>query len=332
MTNPFDADNTHSSDLDLDLLIDQYGGEVDSQFAKSSMMREFVKVRSVIGTDTIVNDRVGRTTLQALKAGVRPDATPTPFGKVSLTIDTVILARDNRSLLRDLQTHFDARMELAQDHGKQLAKLFDEAFLIQNVKGAGLGAPSGSYEDGSVSVGLNGAFGAGKSITLGAAGDELDPDKLEAAIHDIVTEMLEADIDVNEIVVFVRPKTYQVLLNNDKLVHKDYSTGNGEFANAKIDTIAGARIVMTARLANAPITGHLLSTAANGNAYDVTAEEARCVATIMHPKSLFAGETIPMTSKIWFSDEEKQWFIDSWMSFAVTVNRADVCGRVLKHA
>lgn len=332
-TNPFDADNASSSDLDLDLLIDQYGGEVESQFAKASIMRAYAKIRPVRGTDTIVNNRVGKTSLQALVPGVRPDATPTSYGKVQLTVDTVILARARFTMLNEFQTHFDKRMEVAEDHGKELGKFFDEAFLIQTIKGAGQSAPSGTYEDGSASgAGLDGAFGAGHSTTLALAGDEFDPDKMEKAVHDIITAMEERDIDVSELVVFVRPTVYQVLLENDKLLDIQFSSGNGDFAKATITTIAGARIVKTARIPTAVITGHKLSNAGNSNAYDVNSTEARTVAVIMHPKSLLAGETIPLTSKVFWSDLEVQWFVDSYLAFAVTVNRPDVCGRVLKAA
>lgn len=321
----FSSDSNHLSDVGVDLLIEQYGGEVESQFAKTSIMRSFAKVRPVRGTDTITNNRVGRTTLQAIVPGVRPDATPTTFGRVQLTVDTVILARDNRSLLNELQTHFDARMELAQDHAKELGKFFDQAFIILAIKGAGQSAPTGS-----AGASFNGAFGAGKSVTLASGGDELDPDKLYTAIASLITQMQEEDIDVDELVVMVRPTQYEVLLNNDKLISKFFSDGNGNFAKGEIQTIKGARIVETARIPNAAITGHKLSNAHNGNAYDVSSTEAKSVAVILHPKSLLAGETIPLTSDIWFNREEKQWFIDSFLAFGVTVNRPDVCGRVLK--
>lgn len=312
--------SAHLSDVSTDLLLDQYAGEVESQFAKSSIMRQFVKIRPVKGTDTLVNNRVGKTSLIKLTPGVRPDAAATPFGKVSLTVDTVVIARDNRSMLNELQSHFDARMELAQDHGKQIAKFFDEAFIIQAIKGAGQSAPSG----------LNGAIGAGKSTTLSSAGDELDPDKLYTAIAGIIVNMEEEDIDTNELVLLVRPRQYEVLKNNNKLVSRDYSEGNGDFSKGMVYELNGVRIVKTARIPTAAITGHLLSNAANSNAYNVSSTEAKSVAIILHPKSLFAGETIPLQSDIWFSKEEKQWFIDSFLAFAVTVNRPDVCGRVLK--
>lgn len=317
------TDSSHLSDVDVSLLLDEYGGEVESQFAKDSIMRQFFKVRPVRGTDTIVNNRVGRTELVALVPGVRPNANSTGFGKVSLTVDTVILARDNRSMLNEFQTHFDARMELAQDHAKELAKFFDEAFIIQAIKGSRQAAPS--------FTGANGAFGAGKNVELLQAGDEDDPDLLYAAIVDVMVQMEEEDIPVDEMVVLVRPATFQVLLNNQKLLSRDFAAGNGDYAKGQIYEINGARIVKTARIPTAAITNHKLSNANNGNAFNLTAEEADAVAIIMHPKSLLAGETIPLQSDIWFDRIEKQWFIDSFVAFSVTVNRPDVCGTVNKY-
>jgi len=313
------------SDLPTDLMIDEYGGEVESQFAKSSIMRGYVKIRPVRGTDTIVNNRVGKTTLKKLTPGVRPPAETTPFGKVTLTVDTVVLARDNRSMLNEFQTHFDARMELGQDHGKEIGKFFDQAFIIMGIKGSKAAAPVlGDGDPAKQSI------GAGKNITLAVAGDEDDPDKLAQAITDIIVQMEEEEIPVEELVCFVRPTRFQVLLNNNKLLSRDFAAGNGDFAKGILYEINGCRIVKTARIPEAAIVGHLLSNADNSNAYDLSATEAKAVAVIIHPKSMLAGETIPLQSDVWFSKEEKQWFIDSFLAFGVTVNRPDVCGGVFK--
>lgn len=316
------------SDVPVDLMIDEYGGEVESQFAKRSIMREFIRVRPVRNTDTIVNNRVGRTTLQKLTPGVRPPANQTPFGKVTLTVDTVVLARDQRSMLNEFQTHFDARMELAEDHGKEVSKLFDQAFLIMAIKGALAPAPVlGNGDPAKQSI------GAGKAITLTAAGDEDDPDKLAQAITDIVTQMEEEEIDVEDLVVFVRPTRFQTLVNNNKLLSRDYNSGsNGEFSKGTIYEINGARIVKTPRIPETVIEGHPMSNDTNGYAYDLSGVQANAVAVILHPKSLMAGETIPLSSDVYFDKLEKSWFIDSWLAFAVTVNRPDCCGAVFKAA
>lgn len=313
------------SDLPNDLMIEQYGGSVESQFKKSSIMRNFVNIRPVRGTDTITNNRVGRTTLKKLTPGVRPPADNTPFGRVQLVVDTVVLARDMRSMLNEFQTHFDARMELGQDHGKEISYFFDQAFLIMAIKGALAAAPvlgDGAPEKQSI--------GAGKNITLDTIGDENDPDLLAQAIIDLLVQMEEEEIPTEEVIVFVRPTHFQVLLNNNKLMSRDFAAGNGDYAKGIIYEINGAPIVKTARIPNAEIVNHYLSNADNGNAYDILGTQANAVAVLLHPKSLMAGETIPLTSDVWFNREEKSWFIDSFLSFGVTVNRPDVCGAVFK--
>ncbi len=309
------TDSTHLSDQAVADMIDHYGGVVDSQFSKKSMMREFFNVKSVKGTDTVIDRRVGRTTLTTLTAGVRPAAAPTAFGQTGLTIDTVVMARDNRSLLNEFQIDFNARKELGQDHGKELAKLFDQSLLIAGIKGAGAAAPSG----------LNGAFGAGVTVTLGSIGDELDPAAFYTSIETGIVAMQLADMDTDECVVFVTPTQYAVLLNNDKTISRDFSMENGDYASGKFKTVMGVPIVSTNRLPTAAITGHALSTTANSSFYDVTAAEARTEALILHPAALMVGETIPLTSDVYFSQIERQWFIDSFMAYGANFKRPDAC-------
>ena len=325
MSNSFNPDSSHLSDEDRDMLLDQYTGEAESQFAKTGLMRQYVNIRMVRGTDTLVNNRVGKTTLTTVVPGVRPDASPSNFGRVSVTVDTIVLARNNVSLLSELQQNFPVMMEIGEDHGKQLGKFFDEAFIIMAIKGAAMAAPLGIN-----GASLGGAIGAGKSETMVAVGDELDADKAEAKIEDILVAMQKEDIDTSEIIIFVNPDLFRTLRNHQKLISVEYSSDNGDFASGTLYQLAGSRIVMSNRIPTAAQADHRLSNAENGMAYDITEEEARSVAVLLHPRSLLSGETIPLTSRLWYNQEELQWFIESYLSFAVAVNRPDVCGRVLK--
>lgn len=318
----YDATGPNLSDVDRGLMIDEYGGAVESQFAKDSIMRQYAAIRPVRGTDTIVNNRVGKTSLKKLVPGVRPPADPTPFGKVSLTVDTVVLARDTRSMLNDFQIHFDARSELGKDHGKQMGKFFDESFIIMGIKGALTAAPDFGMGPEKNSI------GAGKYVDLAVAGDEADPDLLAQAITDVLVAMEEEEAPVEEMLVFVRPTEYNTLLNNNKLVDSTFSPGNGDYAKQRITLISNTRIVKTARIPREENDDHFLSNPSNGNAYNVAGKEARAVAVIIHPRSFLAGETIPLQSDVYFDKVEKTWFIDSWMSFGVAVNRPDLCGAV----
>jgi hypothetical protein len=318
MANP-PTDSTHLSDFVTADMIDQYGGTVDSQFAKKSIMRKFVPVRPIRGTDTLLNRRVGKTTLQAITPGVRPEVSATLFGKASVTVDTLILARDNRSQLNEFQTDFNARQEIGEDHGKEIAKFFDEVFLIMGAHGAQESAPGS----------LGGAFGAGQTTTLTAANDELDSDKLYTAIEGIIVAMQLDDMDTDECAIFVNPTQHAVLLNNDKLVDTDFSMANGNFADGKFKTLMGVPVLWTNRLPDGAAITHKLSNAANSNAYDMTAAEARISALVLHPKALLAGETIPLQSDVFFDKVERSWFIDSFLAFGVANRLPGACGSVV---
>lgn len=314
------ADSAHLSDLSVDEMIEEFGGTVDGQFAKKSMMRKFTNVQPVRGTDTLINRRVGRTELAALTPGVRPPATKTEFGRQSVVVDTVLLARDNRSMLNEFQTDFNARKELAVDHGKELGKKFDQTLLIAGMKGAYAAAPA--------TPDYNGAFGGGHNQVLAAGGDELDPDLFYAGIEKVVVSMQEDDIDTDECVVFVRPTQHAVLLNNDKLVDRDFSGDAASYAQGVVKTIMGCPIMPTNRMPNTAIAGHELSNSRNSDFYDVSATEALTRALVLHPDALLAGETIPLASDIYFDKIERQWFIDSYMSYGANYRRADACGAV----
>jgi len=318
------TDSSHLSAQVNSEMIEEYSGAVDSQFTKSSIIRRFVTIDHLSGTDTKIKRRVGRTQIKKVTAGVRPDAAATNFGRTAVTVDSISLARDNRDLLNEFQTDFNARNELGKDHGKELGKLFDQAHLIAGVRGAAqtvapTAAGGSSY---------NGAFGAGSTSTLAVSGDEQDPEKFYTAIAAQITQMQEQDIDTDECVVFVRPTYEDVLLNNDKLVSRDFSMANGDYADGTIKTIKGVPIQKTTRLVNQVITDHVMSDAKNGNFYNVGAAEARTKALILHPKALFAAETIPLTSKVYYDDKELQWFIDSYLAFGVNFDRADCAAAV----
>lgn len=313
-----DIDKTLVSDLARDQMVAEFGGIVESQFAKDSIMRQYTTIRPLTGTDTLMNRRVGRPTLQAINdsnVGTTPAPAKTPFGKVSVTVDTIVLARDVRSELNEFQTDFSAREALGIEQGKELGKFFDQSFIIQCIKGA-LKTETQT---------LGGAFNNGKNLTLNAVGDEADPTKLVKGIRQIITNFAEEDIDRSELVVFVRPTEFQTLLDADKLINTQYSATNGDYAQSRLAMIEGARIVETARIPRAAITDHKL-----GTAYNVSATEATAMAVIMHPRSLLAAETIPLQSNVHHSNVNYMWYIDSYLAYGVNVNRADLCGAIFK--
>ena len=310
------------------LHIEEYGGEVESQMIKTSIMRKYINVKPIRGTDTVTNDRIGTTSLQAVTPGVRPEPGQVDFDNVSVKVDTIILARNNVHLLDDFQAHYDVRAELGKDHGKIIGRFFDEAILIQGMKAANIILGDGT----SGTTRLPDGWYGGVQIDLAAAGDEQDPDKLQRAIEDLCQQIEENDVDLEGAALFVNPEQFYTLLRNDKLLNSDYSLGNGDYANGTVMRSCGIPIVKTNRLPQEAVVDHFLSNPGNNNAYDVDATEALVVGLLIMPKALLSGETIPLTSKVYYSDIELQWFIDSYLAFAATPNRAEHAGVITKAA
>jgi len=337
------------------LYIEEYGGEVEHRFLKDSFMRQFFKFKSVRGTDTITNDRIGHTQLQKVQRGIRPqDHSPT-FDNISVKVDTIVLARTNQFLLDDFLEHIDTRKEVGIEHGKEIGKFFDESFIVQAIKACQITNKVPTKDangdvDGSALVGgwedvatagtkpsnkirtAPEGFQGGTVIQLAAAGDEEDPELLELAIQDLCQKIEEKDVDIMEAVLLMRPAQYYTLLKNDKLLDKDFSSANGDYAQGKVLKSNGVRLQVTNRFPKASDVGvtHYLSNAGNDYAYDVEAEDVECKVLLLMPKALLAGETIPLTSKVYYSDIELQWFIDSYLAYGVTPNRAEMAGGIFQ--
>ena len=358
------ARSGHQSGIDSGninpLFVDEYASEVDKSIIKKSFMRQYVNMKSIRGTDTVTNHRMGGAQLQKVTRGIRPvDHSPT-FDNISIKVDTMILARTATALIDDFISSLAVRKEVGEEHGKEIGKFTDESFLVQGIKAAqvtvsvplkneqdevtgyeerggwkdvivaGTGSPTArtGYAVRSAPMNFNGAT----TVQLGEDGDENDPVALELAIQDMCQGIEEKDVDVEGAVILLRPAQYYTLLKNDKLLSDEFSTANGDYAKGMVLKSNGIRIEKTNRFPKQSDVGqtHHLSNAGNNNAYDVDRADANCVCVLLMPKALLAGEAIPLTSKVHYSDVELQWFVDSYLSFAVTPNRAEMAGAIFR--
>lgn len=294
----------------------EYGGEVEHTLSVKSFMRRFVKVKPLEGS-TLTNDLVGESSLQAVGRGsFRADPTSMQFGTIAVKVDTIILARATMPKLDEFQNRIDARKELGVSHGKLIAEDFDESFIVQGIKCAqqdATGKPQG-WVGGTTSTITNANMNDSAAFLV--------------AIEDLVTAMEEKKVDMEECVLMLRPAQYMTLVRNTDLVDRDLSMENGNRAARYILRASGLPIIKTTLMPKAAVVDHKLSNAANGNAYDVTATDALCAALIIHPKTLLAGESIPLTSDVYYDKKELQWYVDSFLAYAVTPNRPDHTGAI----
>lgn len=311
------------------LTITEFTGIVEGTIARKAILDPFIPRRTVKGTNSLTNYAVGETQLQALQPGVAPDGTLVDFSKLNLVIDTVVLARNIFPLLETFQNNFDVRKQVGQEQGKKIAKFTDQAFMIQGVKAAML--TQSAYSGGTAGK-PEGHYG-GNEVDLAAAGDELDPTKLYQAFSDLFVMFENKDISpqADDMIIIVRPEQFYALQQAEQIVNGEYLTSEGnKLTGVPMFKAWGVPVLSSNNLPNTDITGHLLSNSNNGNAYDVDATGV--VALVLSPRALLAGETIALTSEVFWDQISKQWFVDSYLSFGVTANRAEFAGIIKKAA
>lgn len=307
---------------ELALAIEEYTGILQETLDRKSKAAPFVTIRPVRGTSTITNEGIGESTLQVVTAGTTPDGTSqNQTNQISLTIDTLILARTTQPLLDSFQKRYDFRAAVGREHGKKIAKFYDQAFFIQAAKAAALSASA---------YGALPGHNGGTTETLALAADATDPAALYTALSDLFAAMEEKDVDPanDDVMVALRPASFYALLDAEQIVNGTYITSKGTvMENAKMLKAFGVPVVSSNNVPNTNITAHSLSNSRNSNAYN--GDFTKLVAVAFAPEALLAGETISLTPAVFYDEKSKLWFIDAHLAFGVTPDRAELAGRIL---
>lgn len=310
----------------LELAIEEYSGFVEGSIARRSVTDGWIPRKRIVGTTTIRDEAYGGAALQKITPGATPDGSgATKWSSNVLTVDTHLLARETMPLLDTFQTARDKRMEIGDEHGKFIGKFLDQAMLTQAYKAAVL-AHSTFYANTTELPGHSG----GSTVTFSSAGDATDPALVKAKLLELLPKFETKDVDprADGLVIFLQPSAFYTLLQVEELVNADYQTATGNVVRGGFVLKAyGIPVVSTNNMPQGVVSGHLLSSAANGNAFD--GDFSKLFAIVAAPKAVLAGETIPVTSEVFYGQKEKLWFIDSHFALSATPRRAEYAGAIL---
>lgn len=308
----------------LALVIAEFGGMVEGTLQRRSVTEGQIKIRQVKGTATVTNFAIGESELQVIVPGVTPNGTQSQFSNNSVTVDRTLLARATLPMLDVFQTQFDARQQIANEHGKTIAKFKDQAFLIMAAKTANLTVnPYGQLP----------GHAAGSVVTLAAAADALDPAKLYSAFGKLFAMMAEKDVDPtgDDLWAYVRPDVFYALQEAEQIINGEYITSEGTNIKGHIFAAWGVPVRMTPNLPNwnEDVTARPKGIAAKfGTAY--VGDFTKLVAVIFSSRAILSGSTIDLQTKVFFDDVSKHWFVDAWLAFAAAPNRAEYAGAIYK--
>lgn len=310
----------------LALVIEEFAGIVEGTIARRSVTESWLPVRKVTGTATVSKDAIGESTLGVVEPGVTPDGTKTQFSKNSVTVDRLIYARATLPLLDSFQTKYDVRKEIGNEHGKKIAKFKDQAFLIQGMKAAlSTVSPYGA---------LPGHAQGGSRETLAAAGDATDPAKLYSAFSRLFAQLEEKDIDpiAEDMVIVVRPTTFYALMEAEQVINGQYLTSDGTKVDGHIFKAWGVPVVSSANLLTSNVqasAGGVDKNVVDLMGADYAGDFSKVVALVISPRALLAGETIALTSDVFYDKLSKSWYVDSHLAFASTTDRTEFSGAIV---
>jgi len=180
--------------------------------------------------------------------------------------------------------------EIAEDQGKEIAGVRDQAILIQVLKAARF------------------------CETMANQADAPDPAKLYAALCQLLVK-LGADND--DVMIVVRHECYNTLVD-------DQYVTDGGLKGRRVPVVP---VRASNNLPNCNVTGHCLSNTSNSNAYD--GDFSNVVAAMFSPQSIMAGATSCIQSKVFFDKRYNGWFAQSVLTFDIKPDRAKHTGKIV---
>ena len=301
---------------DVDGHLEVYQNEVDTRFQYQAIFLGLSTQRSTADrSNTYRIDRLNTSTVKGRTSGVALDPTPVRNDKMIIVVDTVLYIR-NPIDYQDDWTAPDFLTEMGQNNGSEFAETFDQAHLIQLIKGRSWVAPEH----------LKPAFNDGIEIPVTVDATPADQAAREANAEAInlahkagIDELIKRKVPLADMVTLVDVDTYSMLLEHPKLFDRDFGMTNEDgYKNRRVVKMNGIPVVECTEFPTVAGTHPL------GSAFTVTADDANCrMVTFSKSKTLVTVEAKPFTSRIWDDELNFANVLDCYAMYTVGERRPD---------
>lgn len=306
---------------DVDGHLEVYQNELDTRFNYQAIFLGLSTQRSTADrSNTYRIDRLNTSTVKGRTSGVALDPTPVRNDKMIIVVDTVLYIR-NPIDYQDDWTAPDFLTEMGQNNGSEFAETFDQAHLIQLIKGRSWVAPEH----------LKPAFNDGIEIPVTVDATPADQAAREANAEAInlahkagIDELIKRKVPLADMVTLVDVDTYSMLLEHPKLFDRDFGMTNEDgYKNRRVVKMNGIPVVECTEFPTVAGTHPL------GSAFTVTADDANCrMVTFSKSKTLVTVEAKPFTSRIWDDEENFANVLDCYAMYTVGERRPDTAAVV----
>jgi len=253
----------NNSGDDNALFLKVFGSEVLATFAQQNLMLPMTTVRSISQGKSATMPAIGNIAAAEYHvSGAEILGQITSHNERVITIDDMLISHSFINEIDEAKNHYDVRSIYSKEMGNALAKKVDQ-HLLQLVCLAARAATT---------------------VTGGSGGSEIvDSDALTnaasliASIFEAAEDLDNKNVPESDRFCVVTPNTYYNIVQNDKILNRDFGGGNGVYADGKVLKAAGMNIVKSNTATTAFANHSSDSTTGTNNTYNVAAQATAAV-------------------------------------------------------
>ena len=260
------ADNSGDDNA---LFLKVFSGEVLAAFARQNKMLGMTSVRTISQGKSAQFPAVGKTTAAYHTPGNEITGSVIKHNERVITIDDLLISDSFIAQLDEAKNHYDVRSIYSNEMGNALARTVDQHLLQLAVLAA------------QASTTVNGENG-GEVITDADA--KTNAASLITSIFDAAQALDEKDVPENDRFCVVPPATYYNIVENDKILNRDFGGANGVYAEGTVLKVAGINIVKSNTAVTAFTDQSSASSTGENNTYN--GDFSNTAAVVFHKSAI----------------------------------------------
>lgn len=308
-------------------LVPQLTGEVIHAFEVEGKLSNLFTITPLNGSDTKIDRVAGKARVDRVDwTEVDKSAQVGVFGKVEYKVENSIYIRHAEENIAPLLQDVDGMKELGMEHGKALAIQRDVTILTALLVGSRADAMAVSGVAGVAPENdLDKVIEAGLHYVMLASGDINDVSKVEEGLEQLITAMqANRRLDAGITTLACSWKVYRLLRHSDKLISRDYSDTNGDYAKGIVARFLDIPVMPITTFQD--LQGFVGTTNSAGDTWNAEAVDGEARAVIFSPMAIRVLEVMPVVVDAWYEKLHKTNYIDSQAFYGVGVRRQDKIG------
>ncbi len=265
------------------LFLKVFSGEVMASFNANTVMKERVRTRNISSGKSAQFPAVGKSAASYHSPGAEIVGTAIKHNEKVITIDDLLISHAFIANIDDAKNHYDVRSEYSTQLGQALAQTYDRNLLSMAIKDCAT-PPTAIADQGTSEEILQSG-----TLNMGTAADVTT---FVGQIYSAAQKLDEKNVPREDRFVFVTPAAYYGIVQNDKIVNRDFGGNNGVYSDGTVINVAGMQVVMTNNLA---LNHPSVTTDTSASKYGVNASDY--LAVVMQKQALGTVELLSIASE-----------------------------------